>query len=256
LDAHGEALVHQLSENGVDTSFVVRSPRPTAIARVTTSFGEEPRYAFAIDGTADRSLEIDQVPGRLPDTIQALHFGSYSLALDPTASTLETLMAREADRRIISLDPNVRPALLPCKRTYRESFERWISFAHIVKLSTADFAWIYPEADLNMIVQNWLRTRTRLVVLTCGANGATAFTRAATHHMLGVAVVVRDTVGAGDSFMAALLAALAERGRLSMASIDRLSETDIGFALCLATKAAAITCSRAGADPPRRQDIT
>jgi len=254
-DSYGKQLEQHLVSNGVATDYVVHSPLPTTVAGVTTPYGSEPEYAFEIDGTADRSMGLRDLPSQLPGSVRAIHFGSYSLVLEPTASTLDRLMERERDSRIISLDPNVRPSLLPSADVYRPRFERWVRCANLVKLSAADFAWIYSESEPEPVIEQWLTGRTQLVVITRGAEGATAYTRSARMSVPGQVIEVIDTVGAGDAFMAGLLAGLHDQERLSVGTLHRLDAADIAAALDLATRVAAITCGRSGANPPVREEL-
>ena len=124
-DKYGEKLYGHLGESGVGTRFVVRSPRPTTVARVEISPEGEPEYVFEIEGSADRSLNVDDLPEVLPAEVDALHFGSYSMALDPTGRTLTALMERERGQCVITFDPNVRPTLVSRLRSYRAAFAHW-----------------------------------------------------------------------------------------------------------------------------------
>jgi len=254
-DAHGETLYDHLCASGVDTRFVVRSPRPTTVARVEASPGAEPEYVFEIEGTADRSLGAEELPERLPSEIDAVHFGSYSMALDPTGKTLTALMEREHGRRVITFDPNVRPPLIPRSASYRAAFAHWRSLARVVKLSVDDFAFLCPGESPDEAANRWLKTGSRLVVLTRGDRGATAYARGFRVDVPGENAAVADTVGAGDAFMSGLLAALLDLDRLTIHRIDLLTESETERAVRFATGVAAITCSRRGADPPTRTDL-
>jgi fructokinase len=254
-DAYGETLCGHLSASGVDTRFVVRSPRPTTVARVKVSPGAEPEYVFEIDGTADRFLVAEDLPETLPAGIDAVHFGSYSMALDPTGKTLTGLMEREHRQRAITFDPNVRPALIPRPTSYRAAFARWCSIAHVVKLSEGDFAYLCPDESPDEAANRWLKTGSRLVVLTRGERGATAYARGFRVDVPGETTTVQDTVGAGDAFMAGLLATLFDLDRLTLPTMDLLTQSETERALRFAAKVAAITCARRGADPPSRTDL-
>ena len=255
-DAHGETLYRHLSASGVETRFVVRSPRSTTVARVKVSPGAEPEYVFEIDGTADRFLVAEDLPETLPTGIDAVHFGSYSMALDPTGKTLTVLMEREHRQRVITFDPNVRPVLIPRPTSYRAAFAHWCSIAHVAKLSEGDFAYICPDERPDEAALRWLRSGTRLVVLTHGERGATAYAHGFRVDVPGETTTVQDTVGAGDAFMAGLLAALFDRDRLTLSTIDLLTQSETERALRFATKVAAITCARRGADLPTRFDLS
>ncbi len=255
-DEPGETLCSHLRASGVSTRFVVRSPRPTTVARVKVSPEAEPEYVFEIAGTADRSLVAEDLPETLPAEIDSVHFGSYSMALDPTGKTLTALMEREHSRRVVTFDPNVRPTLIPEPLSYRATFAHWCSLAHVVKLSVGDFAFLCPGESHDEAADRWLAAGTRLVVLTRGDRGATAYARGLRVDVPGETTTVEDTVGAGDAFMAGLLAALFDLGRLAVPRLDPLPRSEIVQALRFAGRAAAVTCSRRGADLPTRLDLS
>jgi len=255
-DEYGETLYDYLSASGVDTRFVVRSPRPTTVARVEVSPGAEPEYVFEIEGTADRSLGAEDLPECLPSGIDAVHFGSYSMALDPTGKTLTALMEREHGQRVVTFDPNVRPTLIPRPVSYRAAFAHLRSLARVVKLSVDDFAFLCPGESPDEAADRWLTTGTRLVVLTRGDRGATAYARGFRVDVPGERTAVEDTVGAGDAFTSGLLATLLDLDRLTIRRMDLLTESETERALRFATRVATITCSRRGADPPTRTDLS
>lgn len=253
-DFFGDRLVQTLSDNGVDTSLVVRAPGPTTLAFVDLAVegGREPRYSFYAAAAADRSLAIGELPEQLPASVQALHFGSISLLLEPGASSLEALMRREAGQRLISLDPNVRPGLIQDRDAYRERFEGWTEVVDVLRLSRADFDWLYPDRSSEAAFQDWFSRGVSLVILTNGAQGALGMTaEGASAFSPAAPVDVVDTVGAGDSFLAACLFLLAREGRLtSKEALRRIPTNSIERCLAFASRAAALTCSRPGSDPP------
>ena len=253
-DFFGNFLLQTLSANGVDTSLALRAPGPTSLAFVDlpASGGSEPRYVFYTDCAVDRSLRIDELPERLAASVHALHFGSISLVLEPCASSLEALLQRESHRRVISLDPNVRPPLIQDPQAYRARFERWTGFADIIRLSRADFDWLYPDRPTGEVFTGWFDRGVSLVILTEGAKGAYGMTaQGARADCPAPAVDVVDTVGAGDSFLAALLFYLDREGRLrSQYDLRQVSAESLLQILQFANRAAALTCSRPGADPP------
>ncbi len=251
-DFFGDQLVAYLHENNVDTSLCPRSPDPTTLAFVSVpGAGEEPRYMFYANDSADRLLTAAELP-TLPETVKALHFGSISLILEPGATALETFMGRESGRRIISLDPNARPGLIADKDAYRRRFEAWASQVDILKLSRADFQFIYPDQDLEDVMADWFTRGISLCIVTLGSEGAAGYTAAgATAVAHTPQVEVADTVGAGDTFLAATLAYLNQKGLLDRREqIRELTSSEIGACLSYAVRAAAINCSRQGANPP------
>jgi fructokinase len=191
----------------------------------------------------------------LPERAEVIHVGTLGLAVDPPASAYEALLVREAGRRTIVIDPNVRPAVFGDQAAYRARFEGLAKLAHIVKLSDDDAAWIYPELELSDVLELILALGPRLVAITMGTGGATAASLDAKVHVPALAVRVADTVGAGDSFGAALMGALIERGALELHAARPLDTALLEEVLTYAATAAAITCTRTGAVPPSRAEI-
>ena len=247
-DFFGTMLRDALDDCAVDSEFAVISRRPSTLAFVDLDEGEA-RYAFFDEGSAGRMLTEADLPA-FPREVTALHFGSISLAEEPCGSTLEELMHREQRDRVISLDPNVRPPLIRNRDGYVARIERMAAMSDIVKLSDDDLAWLAPGVAFETVARRWFAHATRLAVLTKGAAGATALARNASVEVPGVAIETVDTVGAGDTLTAALLARLAQRQRLGKAALADLTADELTDALGFAVKAAAITASRAGADPP------
>jgi fructokinase len=253
-DPFGRMLRERLIANGVDCADVREGDEPTTLAIVHLEPAHEPQFAFYGEGTADRLLRVEDLPV-LGDDVGALHFGSISLVREPGASALEALMRREHGRRVLSLDPNVRPSLIPDGAGYVERLEGWVSLVDVVKVSRADLAWLYPRESPDDAARRWLALGPGLVVVTKGEQGATGYAAAGEVGAPGVAVGVTDTVGAGDAFTAALLAWLHEQGLLDRGAMRRLTTVDIGDGLRFANRVAARTCTRAGAEPPTRAEI-
>ena len=191
----------------------------------------------------------------LPVDIRALHFGSFSLAEEPCGSAYEALMQRESRERVISLDPNVRPTLIRNREGYIERIERMVAMADIVKLSNDDLTWLAPDGRFEEFAARWLERGARLVILTRGAEGASALTARHRADVPAVRVKVADTIGAGDTFSAGVLARLAALGALTKERIAALSEDELTDILGFAAKAAAVTASRPGADPPWLREL-
>ena len=251
-DFFGDQLLAYLRVNGVDTALCPRNPGPTTLAFVSLpAEGAEVRYQFYANGAADRLLTAVDLP-ELAAEINALHFGSISLVLEPGATALETLMRRESGRRILSLDPNVRPGLIADKEAYRARFEEWVGLVDIVKLSDADFEFLYPEQEPVQVIARWFELGICLCIFTRGARGADGTTSTGAKAAVAAPpVTVVDTVGAGDTFLAAALAFLQQRGWLdSRAHLRTLPAGELAACLAYAARAAAINCSRKGANPP------
>ena len=254
-DPFGQTLVRHLERNRVDTSLLVRGPELTTLAFVHSVGGGE-TYSFYAECSADRLLRVEDLPSSLAD-VEALHFGSLSLALEPGATALRTLLEREADQRLISIDPNIRPSLLPDRDVYRPLLERLVARAGLVKVSDVDAGWIYPGETAEAVVARWRGLGAALVVVTHGpggnraANGSASVTAPA--HAIPSVV---DTIGAGDAFTSGLLAWLVSHRRLHRQALLDLDEAELGDALRFAALVSALTCTRAGAEPPTLSEVS
>ena len=255
-DHFGAFLADRLAREGVDGRFLVRTDRPSPISIVATADDGQPNYTFHGEGAADRSLLLAHLPGALPDDIRALTFGSYSMAVEPVGTTFAALAQREHGRRVISVDPNVRSTVVGDMKSWAVAAERFYRTATIIKASDEDvrLAW-GGRVSIADAAAYWQKCGARLVVVTEGAKGATAFSATGSVSVPGRSVVVRDTVGAGDTFHAALLAQLAKTGRLHPDAIAALDEAAIRELLTYGMAAAAVTVSRDGADLPTTADI-
>ncbi len=253
-DGYGEMLAGRLTEVGVDTSLVRRSDRATPKAVVHRRDDGRNEYTFELDSTAFSDVPASGLPP-LPDDAWALHLGTLALGIDPPARAFEALIDREAGDRSIILDPNVRPSIFGDVEAYRRRFERLAGLADIVKLSGDDAAWLYPSLGPDGALDRLLGLGPRLVAVTLGSEGAIAGSRGARVAAPGIVVEVVDTVGAGDSFGAALVAALLDRRVLGPERSCDLDAALLATALSFAVAASAITCTRIGADPPTRAEI-
>lgn len=255
-DGIGAMLAGRLTQEGVDPRFIVRSDRLSTISAVATGADGQPSYGFHGEGAADRFLLPADLPATLPPEVRALSFGSYSMAVEPTGGTLAGLAQREHGRLVISVDPNLRPGVVSDRVVWGDAAERFYRTATIVKASDEDvrIAW-GGKVSLPEAAAYWLGLGAKLVVITRGANGAVGFCAAgAVEVESGIASVV-DTVGAGDSFHAALLSRLAETGRLSIDGVAALDHAALAALLSYAAIAASITVGRRGADLPTASDM-
>ena len=255
-DLLGEILTETLTASSVDTSLAARSSRPTTIAFVKLVAGQA-TYAFYDENTAGRMLSERDLPdpSRLAG-VAAMFFGGISLVNDPAAATYEALQARESPSRVTMIDPNIRPRFLAGREnSYRDRIGRMIARADIVKLSAEDLHWLLGAGDPTQLTQQIIDKGPKLVFVTEGEAGARAITATQNRFRAAEKVTVADTVGAGDTFNAGALAALLEEGVLTKQGLASVSDRVLDAALELGTRAAAVTVSRPGANPPWRHEL-
>ena len=252
-DLFGQILRDRLEESGVFTGLAVMSDRHTTLAFVTLSGGQA-RYAFYDENTAGRMLRPEDMPA-LPAEVLALFFGGISLMVEPCASAYEALMTREAPARVTMIDPNIRPGFIRDEAAYRERLDRMLALADLVKLSDEDLVWLMGPGSAEEQARVLLDRGPKAVFITRGAEGAFAVTRNHRVQVSAPAVTVADTVGAGDTFNAGVLAALSEAGQLEKPALAELGAGALRAALELGVRAAAVTVARPGANPPRREEL-
>ena len=253
-DRFGRLLDESRTESGVGDRYLLRGSAATPLAVVHDTPDGDHEFAFYLAGTAYADVDAADLP-ELASDVLAVCVGTLALATDPPAAAIETLLQREAQRRLIVIDPNVRPGAIGDRDVYRRRFERCASISHIVKLSDADATWLYPGETLETIVDIILAGGARLAVLTLGADGALARNRADEAQVASPAVDVADTVGAGDSFGAGLLRWLWVNDRLAAEAVGTLDRTELPAALTLAATVGALQCARAGASPPTLAEV-
>jgi len=285
----GPWLRQHLERNHVDLRFSIEAPEPPTLAVVTLDSQGKATYSFYGPETADWQWAESELPIDGPGTanrgraasapelgLAAVHAGSLMTAYQPAASVLAKWLRalRAAGDVLISFDPNVRPALVDDRPTYCALVENMISCAHIVKASSEDIEAMYggstggmapPSSeiivparprDMQDAAHRWLSLGASLVVITEGANGATAFHRRGWQlRATPPQVVVKDTIGAGDSFTSGLLSYLADAQVLGPGDVAELSEEHLRRALSRAVAASALTCTRAGSDPPTKEEL-
>ncbi|MEO3998485.1 carbohydrate kinase [Mesorhizobium sp. CAU 1732] len=252
-DLFGTQLKDALEASKVDLRHVRFSERPTTLAFVHLTNGHA-TYTFYDENTAGRMLTEADLP-ILDDNVQALHFSCISLIPEPCGATYEALMRREHVGRVMMLDPNIRPGFIRDKPSHIERMRRMIAMADIVKLSDEDLAWFGESGTHDEIAARWLGLGPKVVVLTHGAKGAVGYTKNTRIDVPARSVSVADTVGAGDTFNAGILASLHDGGLLDKSKIASLGEQDLHAALDFAIGAAAVTVSRPGANPPWRHEL-
>lgn len=254
-DLFGRQLAAALAGSRVDTRLAVSTSRPTTLAFVQLVEGQA-RYAFFDENSAGRMLQPGDFPP-LPETVTALFFGGISLACLPGAEAYASLAARESAARAVMLDPNIRPGFIADEAGYRARLAAMIRLADIVKVSDEDLHWIDPaEGSLQDKAARLAASGPPVVIVTRGAGGAFALTASGRMaSAAGRAVPVADTVGAGDTFNAGVLARLDARGLLSKQALRALTAEDLEAALDLGARAAAVTVSRRGANPPWASEL-
>ncbi len=254
-DLFGQRMRAKLEADGLDLSTCIDTDRNTTLAIIEKNPDGSARYVFYTDGTADCSLTVDELPAALPDDVRVLHFGSYSTAIEPTATALHALASRESGRRLISYDPNLRTMVVPDLDVWHARFDAFASAAALVKASDEDIETLYGADSEERFVADCFARGAGLVFVTRGANGGSGYARSGSEaHASGVKVNVVDTVGAGDTFQAVLLHWLGAHDHVGTDGTV-VGEVDLEACLALALKAAAITCSRAGADLPTLAEV-
>lgn len=252
-DAMGEALARHLAASGVDARFSVTDARPSPLAFVTRGTAVTgSRYSFYLGATAYDGAS--PLPADWPAAAAHLHVGSFSATDGKIGEAALAALAAAGGRATTSYDPNIRPFVVPARAETLPMVEARVRLSTLVKASEEDFDWLYPGTPPSEAAARWAASGPRLVVMTRGGAGAEAHFRGERIVQPAPAVDVVDTVGAGDSFMAALLAAMAEDGALGSGAREP-GEAEVGRWLLFGIAAAAITCTRKGAQPPTRAEV-
>jgi fructokinase len=245
-DRYGQQARAELLTDGVKLDYTLTSDKPTCLATVTLDAAGGASYEFLIEGTA--TFEFDR--SWLPDAASppaALHIGTLATVIEPGASNLFN-WAKEVGAPLV-FDPNIRTSVLGDRKRYQEIVEKWAKISAVIKMSDDDIAWLYPEMDFRSAAKNFINEKTQLVVVTRGAVGIDGFTEDGEASVPGVKVDVVDTVGAGDTVGAIIVEGLVTDG------LDNLVGTTLEKLLNRAAQAAAITCSRKGANPPTQAEL-
>lgn len=251
-DAMGGRLAAMLTDEGVETRYLVRTDRRTTLSVVDLDPSGAPAYAFYGTDSADCGLTAADLPP-LGDDVTGLHFGSYSIAVPPVADALAGLAQREA-HRFISLDPNVRATIQPDPAVWKARIDHLRRLARMVKVSEEDLELLYPGSAPIDIARDWAAEGPAMVVVTQGGGDVLAVRGADTLQVATDRVEVIDTVGAGDTFQATLLTAMTQHPDPATA-LSTMPREAVEALLRRAAAAAAITCSRRGADLPVTADI-
>ena len=258
-DMMGRRIHDHLTVNGVQLDHAVAATEPTSLAMVALSVDGVPSYDFRVAGTADWQWTPEELTGALDGPVVALHSGSLALTTPPGAAVLRELMVGAAETVTISYDPNCRPLLMGDPADVLAGVHEMLAVADVVKVSAEDLGWLSPGADPEDVLEEWLGRGPAVVAVTLGGDGVLAGTAGGVRaRRPAVPITVVDTVGAGDTFSAALLAGLHRRHLLGAAArpaLRALGADVLDAVLDEAVLAAAITCSRRGADPPTADDL-
>jgi len=250
----GERLLDALRAEGVSLEAVHRSDAPTTISLIGVDAKGVPEYAFYGTGAADRTLPLAALD-RMPANARLLHVGSYTMVVGDTAATQRALVERVHGKMVVSYDPNLRLNVEPDLQVWRDTLEWMLPRTDVLKLSDEDLGLLYPGVDPAAFAADCLGKGAGLVALTRGGKGAFAWHASGIVEVPPVHVDVIDTVGAGDTFQAALITRLAELGALTPEGVRGMGAETLLDAMRFAAQAAAITCSRRGADLPRRAEL-
>lgn len=251
-DAFGRQLRAHAEKNGVITDGSVRASQPSTLAVVSLDDRGRAEYDFYVENTADWQWSRREL-AQVPDATTVFHTGSIASWTPPGAKRIAALSAvlRARGGVLLSYDPNARPRLMGSVTKARARVERSVALAHVVKCSDEDHSFLYPSMSVEEVVEHWLSLGASLVVVTHGPDGVLAGSvSGARVRRPTIPVTVADTIGAGDAFMAGLLASLYSRGRAHPDAVAALADTDLADVLDDATLVAALTCERHGADPP------
>ncbi|MEO1109372.1 MAG: carbohydrate kinase [Pseudomonadota bacterium] len=254
-DMFGEQLAETLKASHVDTSHVITSDRPTTLAFVKLVDGHA-SYNFVDENTAGRMLQPEDMPNQLP-AISTLYLGGISLACEPCADAYAALLSHHGTDRAVMLDPNIRPGFIQDQTRYRTRLNAMIAQTDILKVSDEDLDWIIPGPETHSEKVPLLQQAgPSVVIVTRGSQGASGYLRDGSETTIPVkAVQVVDTVGAGDTFNAGVLAELHRSGYLTKPGLRDLTKESLRAALALGADVAAVTVSRAGANPPWAHEL-
>ena len=254
-DLFGEQLLNELEASNVETGFVMRTERPTTLAFVRLTEGHA-AYSFFDENSAGRMISIQDLPEE-PSYATTLYFGGISLACEPGADAYLHFAKVHAKDSVVMVDPNIRPTFITDEASFRARIEQMLQLADILKVSDEDLEWIYPgSASVEEKVAQLRALGPSIVILTRGSAGAWAWLQdGQSVFIASQKVEVVDTVGAGDTFNAGVLAHLTGAGLLSKPAICSLSAQDISNAMNFGAQVAAITVGRAGANPPWRAEL-
>jgi fructokinase len=248
-DKYGQIVKSELVAAGVKLDYVKYSDKPTCLAIVSLSDSGSATYEFIIDSTATFDFTSEWLPNPETDRPLLLHIGTLATVIEHGASELFEWAQSVAKFAPIVFDPNIRPAVISDRKQYVAQVERWVSISSAIKVSDEDIKWLYPSLKIEQVVNDWLIKGPSLVVVTYGYKGITGYRKGEVVIVEAVKVKVAYTVGAGDTVGAVLVEAIVKDG------LDSLTGSRLETMLKRAAKAAAITVSRVGANPPTSEEL-
>jgi fructokinase len=248
-DQYGQMAKTELKTSGVKLDYVKYSDKPTCLAIVSLNESGSATYEFVIENTATFDFTATWLPGPKTEQPSLLHIGTLATVLEPGASALFEWTQSVAKVAPIVFDPNIRPAVISDRMQYVTQVERWVAISSAVKVSDEDIKWLYPSIGVEQIINDWLTKGPSLIVVTHGDKGLTGYRKNERVSVDAVKVQVADTVGAGDTVGAILVEAMEEDG------LEDLTGARLEVMLKRAAKAAAITVSRVGANPPTSEEL-
>ena len=248
-DQYGQMAKKELITAGLKLDYVKYSDKPTCLATVSISDSGSASYEFVIENTATFDFTLDWLPNPQTGRPSLLHIGTLATVIEPGASELFEWAQSVAKVAPIVFDPNIRPAVISDRKQYLTQVERLVAISSAVKVSEEDMRWLYPHLDIEQVINNWLTKGPSLVVVTYGDKGLTGYRKSELVSVEAVKVKVADTVGAGDTVGAILVEAIIKDGLAS------LTGSRLETMLKRAAKAAAITVSRVGANPPTSEEL-
>ena len=248
-DAYGVSAKAELLADGVNLDLALASNKPTCTATVSLDAAGGASYEFLIDGTATFDFNSSWLPDPYRYQPQVLHIGTLVTVIEPGASALYDWAMQVAELAPIVFDPNIRPSVQPDRDLYEAAVEKWAALSAVIKVSDDDLAWLFPGQSIDDVANRWINDGVFLVVVTQGANGLMGYTSDGRVEVPGVKVDVVDTVGAGDTVGAIVVEAMLAHG------LVELRGDILRTVLARAAAAAAITCSRKGAQPPYKHEL-
>ena len=248
-DQYGQMAKDELKTAGVKLDYVEYSDKQTCLAIVSLSDSGSAAYEFVIENTATFDFTSEWLPNPQTGRPSLLHIGTLATIIEPGASILFDWAQSVAKFAPVVFDPNIRPAVISDRKQYLAQVERWVAISSAVKISDEDIKWLYPSLDIEQVFNNWLTKGPSLVVVTYGEKGLIGYRKGEKVIVDAVKIKVADTVGAGDTVGAVLVEAIVQDG------LDSLTGARLETMLKRAAKAAAITVSRVGANPPTSEEL-